>query len=150
MRRGFSMLTAIIFIVLVATIGAIALSFSSATVKQTSDLYLREQAELLLQSATEYALLAISGHNITANDNCLNTINAQFPKSGNDALFDINISIYYIGAGLPIGNAKCQKFSESNISYIDSNVTVIIDTIVQDHNISTEPIRLHRRTIQKP
>lgn len=155
MRKGFSLITAIVFMVLIATLSALALSFSSLNVKQTSDTYLREQAELLLQSSTEYALLAISAHEINAANGCLNTINAQFPKSGNDAIFDINISINYLGIGLPSKSAAkpCQKFSDNDIVTTDSNVTVIIDTVVStntDNNISTEPIRLHRRTIQKP
>ena len=153
MRKGFSLLTAIIFMVLVATLSALALSISALGVKQTSDTYLREQAELLVQSSTEYALLAISAHDIAANDNCLNTINAQYPNAGVNALFDINISVHYMGIGLPVGNVKCQRFSQTDINTTDSNVTVIIDTIVSttlDNNITTEPIRLHRRTIQKP
>ena len=153
MRRGFSMLTALIFMVLVATLGALALSLSTATVKQTSDLYLREQAELLVQSATEYALLAISGHAINTTNGCLNTINATYPTDGTDKLFDINISLYYLGVGLPNG---CRTFdgtigTPANIDTNDSNVTVMIDTIVSSADgVSTEPIRLHRRTIQKP
>ena len=149
MRRGFSMLTALIFMVLVATLGALALSLSTATVKQTSDLYLREQAELLVQSATEYALLAISGHAINTTNGCLNTINATYPTDGTDKLFDINISLYYLGVGLPNG---CRTIgTPANIYTNDSNVTVMIDTIVSSADgISLEPIRLHRRTIQKP
>jgi hypothetical protein len=61
--------------------------------KKTSDLYLREQAELLVQSGTEYALLAISGHDFSTT--CLNTINVQYPNSGTNAIFDINITLYY-------------------------------------------------------
>ena len=144
------MLTALIFIVLIATLGALALSLSTATVKQTSDLYLREQAELLVQSATEYALLAISGHTINTTNGCLNTINATYPTDGADKLFDINISLYYMGNGLPEG---CQTLTRNlnNITTTDSNITVVIDTIVSTADgISTEPIRLHRRTIQKP
>ena len=139
------MLTALIFIVLIATLGALALSLSTATVKQTSDLYLREQAELLVQSATEYALLAISGHAINTTNGCLNTINATYEN-----IFDINISLYYMGNGLPSG---CQTLTgnSNNITTTDSNITVVIDTIVSTADgISTEPIRLHRRTIQKP
>lgn len=146
MKKGFSLLTAIIFMVLVATIGALALSFSTFSVKQTRDLYLREQAELLLQSGTEFALLAISGHEINATNGCLNYINTSYPET-TPPLFNINISINYIGNGLPTSNCN---ILDNNISTIDSNITVIIDTIVQDHNVSTEPIRLHRRTIQKP
>ena len=63
-------------------------------------------------------------------------------------LFDINITINYIGNGLPA--AGCTILGDNLLVTADSNVTVIIDTIVTDHNVSTEPIRLHRRTIQKP
>ncbi len=146
MRKGFSLITAIIFIVLVSTIAALALSFSTFSTKQTSDLFLREQAELLVQSGTEYALLAISGHDINTTNGCLNAINAQYPQAGAAAIFDINITINYMGSGLPAG---CNILSNT-VATSDSNMTVIIDTIVTDHNLSTEPIRLHRRTIQKP
>lgn len=152
MRKGFSMITAIIFMILVATLGALALSLSTTTTKQTSDLFLREQAELLLQSSAEYALLAISGHEINATNGCLNTININYPAT--NTLFDINITINYLGNGLPAG---CMTFdglttglSSSNIDTNESNRTVILDIVVRDHNLSTEPIRLHRRTIQKP
>lgn len=147
MRKGFSLITAIVFMILVATLGALALSLSNLSTKQTSDLYLREQAELLAQSATEYALLAISGHDFTAN--CLNTINSTYTQDGATTLFDINISLYYLGNGLP---ANCSTLTNNlnNIDTNDSNRTVIIDTFVTDRNLSTEHIRIHRRTIQKP
>lgn len=147
MRRGFSMITAIVFMILVATLGALAISLSNLSTKQTSDLYLREQAELLAQGATEYALLAISGHDFTAN--CLNTINSTYTQDGVTILFDINVTLYYLGNGLP---ANCNTLTNNlnNIDTNDSNRTVIIDTFVTDRNLSTEPIRIHRRTIQKP
>ncbi len=153
MRKGFSLITAIIFIVLVATIAALALSFSTFSTKQTSDLFLREQAELLVQSGTEYALLAISGHDINTTNGCLNAINAQYPQAGATAMFDINVTINYLGRGLAsASNNNCNILSDL-VATDDSNITVIIDTIVStttDNNISTEPIHLHRRTIQKP
>ncbi len=140
MRKGFSLLTAIIFLVLIATISAISISLSTQTVKQTTDIYLKNQAELLLRSGTEFALLAMSGHNY--NSSCLNDINMTYSNQ-----FDINVSIMYIGKGLPSG---CQTL-DNNISTADSNRTVIIDTFVSTKaDITTEPIRLHRRTIQKP
>ena len=140
MRKGFSLITAIIFLVLIATISALSIALSTQSVKQTSDIYLKSQAELLLRSGTEYALLAMSGHNY--NNSCLNSINMTYNNQ-----FDINVSIMYIGKGLPAG---CQTL-DNNISTTDSNRTVIIDTIVStEANIATEPIRLHRRTIQKP
>jgi len=137
------MITAIVFMILVATLGALALSLSTSTVKQTSDLYLREQAELLLQSSAEYTLLAISGHDFTSE--CLNNIHINYPAT--NKLFDIDISINYLGSNLPAG---CQRFTTNDIDTNESNLTVILDIVVTDNNLSTEPIRLHRRTIQKP
>jgi len=137
------MITAIVFMILVATLGALALSLSTSTVKQTSDLYLREQAELLLQSSAEYTLLAISGHDFTSE--CLNNIHINYPAT--NKLFDIDISINYLGSNLPAG---CQRFTTNDIDTNESNLTVILDITVTDNNLSTEPIRLHRRTIQKP
>lgn len=153
MRSGFSLITAIIFIVLVATLSMLALSLSSFSTKQTSDLFLREQAELLLQSGTEFALLAISGHEINATSGCLNQINSQYPEAEDNALFDINITIHYMGNGLNTASGgNCNLLSDT-VDTNESNVTVIIDTIVETtpaNSISAEPIRLHRRTIQKP
>lgn len=148
MRKGFSMITAIIFMVLVATIGALALSLASATVKQTSDVYLKEQAELLAQSSTEYALLAISAHDFSVN--CLNSISANYKPDGVTTLFDIQISLYYLGSSLPT-NCSTLSSNLNNIATNDSNRTVLIDTVVSSAiGVSTEPIRLHRRTLQKP
>ena len=120
MKRGFTLITAIIFIVLIATIAALSLSFSTFSTKQTSDLYLREQAELLLQSGTEFALLAISGHDIVANNNCINTITAQYPQAGANALFDITVSLSYIGNGLPDG-CNTYRFGGGSGKYWISN-----------------------------
>lgn len=144
MKKGFSLITAVLFLVLVATLGALALSLSTQTTKQTADLYLKEQAELLVQSGTEYALLALSAHD-HSNDGCVETIDISY-----ETLFDINISLRYFGSGLPTG-CPTPSGVENNISTAESNMTVMIDTYVTSKDgIATEPIRLHRRTIQKP
>jgi cytochrome bd-type quinol oxidase subunit 2 len=139
MRKAFGLLTAIMFIVLVATIGALALSFSTQTNKQTSDAYLKAQAELLSYSATEYALLALSGHKISSN--CIEKISANY----ND--FKIYVTFKYIGNNLP-----CTTLAGANaIATPYSNVTVLMDTIIEfNATIGNEPIRIHRRTLQKP
>lgn len=144
MKKGFSLITAIIFILLVATLGALALSLSAQSAKQTGDLYLKTQAELLARSATEYALLAISAHEINATTGCLNEINATY---GNPNMFNINVDIKYFGRGLPVA---CDTLA-NNVQERESNITVMIDTYVEANNtISSEPIRFHRRTLQRP
>jgi len=145
MKKGFSLLTAVIFLVVVATISMLALSLSTQSAKQTTDDYLKVQAELLAKSGTEFALLAMSGHDYSAN--CLNSLDIKYPTNTANYTRDINITIHYLGNGLPTG---CNSYA-NNIATSDSNRTVIIDTIVTTNpNIATESIRLHRRTIQKP
>ena len=143
MKKGFSLLTAILFLVLVATISVLALSLSTQSAKQTTDIFLKTQAEILAKSSTEYALLAMSGHDYSSN--CLETINATY-----DNMFDINISIRYIGNGITCANPSTHIL-DNTINTSDSNRTVIIDTIVSTQDgIASEPIRIHRRSIQKP
>jgi len=142
MRKGFSLLTAILFLVLIATISALSISLSTSSVKQTSDVKLKSQAELLLRSGTEYAMLAMSGYDY--NTSCLEKVNMTY-----DNIYDINVSIMYIGNGITCNDTAHILSNDINTS--DSNRTVIIDTVVTlKSNITTEPIRLHRRTIQKP
>ena len=59
MRRGFTLIAAIFFVVIASSICMLALSIASTSVKQNSEIYLREQSELVARAATEYAMLAI-------------------------------------------------------------------------------------------
>ena len=144
MRKSVALISAIFFIVLMATLLILALSFSTQTSKQSADIYTKEQLELLSMSGTEFALLAISGHERNTTSKCVENINMRYPKT--DPRYDINISIYYIGKQLP---CNPNHILSNNIDTIESNGTVIIDTVVTNLQ-SDEPIRYHRRTIQKP
>ncbi len=144
MRRGFTLLSAIFLMVLVATLMVLAFSLSSQTAKQTGDIYLQEQAQLLARSSTEFALLAISGHDNSAD--CIEQINLNYPQGA--PIFDINLTLYYIGNGL-----KCNTdhILDNTIATNESNGTVLIDTLVSYTDPTTgEPVRFTRRTIQKP
>ena len=142
MRRGFTLLSAIFLMVLVATLMVLSFSLSTQTAKQTGDIYLQEQGQLLARSATEFALLAISGHDNSKD--CIENINLNYPKGA--PVFDINMTLYYIGNGLP-----CNHLLANDIETAESNGTVLIDTIVSYTDPGTnETVRFHRRTIQKP
>ncbi len=150
MRRAFSLMTAIIFLVIIATFGALSLSLSNQGAKQVGDIYLNAQAELLAQSATEFAVLSVTAHDINATNNCINHIDISYPDSGDKALFNIDVEIYYLGKDLP---PDCNTSSPGS-NYVetkDSNLSIIVDTYVTSvKGIGTEPIRFHRRTIQRP
>ncbi len=147
MRKGFGLLVAILIMMTVALLMTMMISYSTSSVKSTIDLYLKEQAEILTRNATEYTLLAISGHNNT--QNCIEEINATYP-SATAPTHHIHVNVWYIGDGIPV---SCSHILENNITTADSNLTAIIDVVVsvdQARTGITEPIRLHRRTIQKP
>lgn len=151
-RRGMAMIMAIIMILVLGGIMAAVISMTSQTTKRTTDVYLHEQAILLTRSATEYAMLAVSGHNHNpvaagGTNNCINTINAQYPSAANP-MFDITVNLQYIGFGSVTG--ACNDFI-TDVQTPDSNGSILMDVIVTsspDLNL-TEPIRYHRRTMQK-
>ncbi len=100
MRRGFTLITAIIIMITIATLMTLMITLSTASVKSTTDIYLKEQAELLTRSATEYTLLALSGHN--HNQNCLENLHLFYPDATSPS-HEANVSIWYIGRDLPSG-----------------------------------------------
>ncbi len=149
-RGGFAMIMAIILIVVLSTIMAIMLELTQKTTKETTNLYLKEQAVLLAKSATELALLEISGYDRNATIGgkpaikCLSHINAVYPKAA--PIFDINTTIRYIGL-------NCSKKDSNYIKTIDtpeSNGSVLIDTsVTSTPGTSIQTIRYFRRTLQK-
>ena len=150
-RNGVAMLLAIAFLLVTAVLMAIMINMTAQTTKRTGDIYFQEQAHLLAKSATEFTLLAISGHDRDAND-CITNINIQYPQAGAQAIFDINTTIRYIGlAGLG-GTCAGTNSLVDNIITPESNGTILIDTYVTTTaNVNlTEPVRFHRRTMQKP
>jgi len=144
MRSGFALLSAIFLMLLIGILMALSFSLSSQTTKQTGQLYLQEQGQLLAKSATEFALLAISGHDNTAD--CVEQINLRYPQGA--PMYDINMTLYYIGSGLP---CNANHLLANDILTDESNGTVMIDTFVSYRDPETnETIRFHRRTLQKP
>lgn len=143
------MFTAIAFLLIMATIMGLMLSMTAQSTKRGVDLYFQEQAHLLAKSATEYAMLAISGHDRVLNDNCVNQVNSQYL-----GIYDINTTIRYIGfpATVYTTGDGCNRYI-GDISTPESNGTVLIDVYVTLDAAAagtTEDIRFHRRTMQKP
>lgn len=144
------MVMAIWILVAMTSMMALMLSFSSQTLNQTTAIHTKEQAQLLSKSATEYALLAISGHDRTVSGSCINHINATYSPGGINQ-FDINTTIRYIGLGA-LGGTCDDLPGADNINTLESEGTIIIDTYVtsKTQSLSDPIIRYHRRTIQKP
>ena len=156
-RSGFAMIMAIFFMIVIATLLSYMLSTTTETAQRTTNTYVNEQAQLLAKSATEYAILRVSGHDRSALG-CLQGFNSEYYGSGGgtDPLFDITVTMNYFG----FGNACAPLFVDSqpvtkNIGSIDtpeSNGTMMIDVYVTNNPVGLdlpEPISYHRRTLQK-
>lgn len=154
MRNGFSLVTAIFFMVLVATIATLALSISATTAKHTTDIFLREQAELLAQSATEIAVSRILGTTTAVAPQPLSAANCYtldansrriiqnepFPDN-RSPLFRVTVNVVSV-----IGNINgCG----TAINTPTSAGTVVLDVFVDSVDRTNFPVRFHRRTIQK-
>lgn len=148
-KKGIAMIISIAFLIITAVLMSIMVKMTALTTKRTADVFFQEQAYLLAKSATEFALLAISAHDRDAHG-CITNINIQYPTSGAQAIYDINTTIRYIGFNSYAGTCSTNSFIDE-ISTSESNGTVIIDTYVTTStNVNiTEPVRFHRRTMQK-
>ena len=157
-RKAFSMLTAIVVIVLMATVAMLVMSMSAKLVKETTAQYQREQAVLLANSYTEYAVLAVTGNNRTVN--CLETIKgtvgdatALDPNNG----YRIRTHIAYIGiddATDPTGISKCAGTRILGTVPVgsDTPLTIIVDAYVDYKDLDNPDgpnMTYHKRTVQK-
>jgi len=147
-RRGFAMIMAIFIVLLVAAGGALLLSNTTIGAKGVSDGYLHAQAELLAESATEFAVMRAQGFDTAASGHCLEnltitTYNANGASAGNE-MFDINVSMSY-------SSGQTQPANCTNWVAVDPSLPtmILVDVAVTDHNLSTEPIRVFKRSWQK-
>ena len=129
------MLMAIIFIVVLGTIGSIMMYFSSMTLKQTSDNYISTQGELYAKSATEFAIQALESRDYK-NNKCINKIDI------NTTLYEINMTFHYFLTDCSNCDGNC-----SVITTKESNGTVMINTYVKS---KVDNIKYFRQTLQKP
>lgn len=96
MKKGFSLILAIIFILLVASIGALSMAISSSSAKTSVNLFIHEQAKLLADGAAEYAIMKVQQNNFATT--CVDEIEIKYPNEDSPT-FKANISITYIGDG---------------------------------------------------
>lgn len=136
MKKGFSLLLSIIFMIVMAFIGIMVMEFSASTSHHVSESFLDTKANLALRSATEYAILAIQGHDFKKG--LINEININYP------LFNANVKIYYFLTNCPTRSKNCIK-----INTADTNATVLLYTTVTSKNSSFH-IRKVKITLQNP
>ena len=152
MKKGFSLIMAIFFVMLIATLGMMSLSLSSKIVKQSGDVYLKEQAELYAMSATSLAVLDMQGTDYS--NECLTEKTYDFGDG-----FSATVNIFYLDNDMPRCNSSdksSNSINKNNMGLKDVNGNdagyynvALIDVMVQNTD-GIEPVRFHRRTVQRP
>ena len=148
MKKGFSLIAAIFFIILISTIALTSLSIATMSAREAPNILLNQQAELLARSATEYAIM-----NIQQNDydkgcpDSVKEINLNYPSKS--PIFNVKVQIYYL-------NSALKRFCGDNVISStaltgDDKFASIIDVRVASvGNIGSAPIKFSRRTLQIP
>ena len=143
MRKGFTLIAAIFFVVIASSICMLALSIATTSVRQNSEIYLREQSELVARAATEYAVLAVLSNDFyKAGAVCIgdknNPIKGEFGE-----LFTFEVFVKYFGdMGVCSGDAVA-------VTGLNQG-TVLLDVFVSSKpGKATNPINFHKRTLQK-
>lgn len=151
-RSGFAMILAIFVVVLIALGGVMLLNRVSIGVKAVEDNYIRTQAELLAESATEFAVMRAQDFN-TSGGNCLNQLYITVQDStGIHNVYDVTVNLQYSFSGAKPNN-QCNTLDENTSGIITNHgAMVLVDTEVKTSvgaNLSTEPIRIFKRSWQK-
>ncbi len=100
MKRGFGLWQAIMIILLISGLMIVVLKYAAVSSKHIQNSFVREQSELLLNSAIEIALLDISFYDKKANAKLLSESNIQsISKRGVTYNAHVDITKYYLQEG---------------------------------------------------
>lgn len=151
LRKAFSLVTSLVIIVLMATVGIFVMNLSGKIVKSTVNQYQHEQAELYAKSYSEYAILAVTGNDrsIDCVENISGTIGT--PTDGNG--YRVRTRIAYITNGtVDTSNCSTTRVLSTGVTEPSTPLTIIVDSYVdfKDPDNSAGPwMTVHRRTVQK-
>lgn len=142
------MLTAIFVLLIMASISVFVLSYSNKGVKATTLQYQRAQALLYAKSYTEFAILAVTGHNRASN--CIKDIQKTIGNI-NQGGYKIRTYISYIGPASEIGTCPNTRKLSTNVTTPETPLTLIIDSYVsyKDPDNTSQTFTVHLRTVQK-
>lgn len=149
-KKAFSMVMAIVTIVIMASLTALIMGITGKTIKATTQQYQKEQAALLSRSYTELALLYVSSYDRTGGD-CLENISAHFGPAYPNG-YDIEANIHYIGQESSLVGCASAITKLSGVSGFDQTMSIIIDVHVHYRDLDdplNRNINFHRRSLQK-
>lgn len=164
MRPAFSMILAIIFIVVIATLGMLSLQLSAQSAKQTEHVFLREQADLLAMNAAELAVLTMQQNPYvgTNQGNWIRNIEICYPVAcipqNNQWLLKATVQINYMAfrnlngviPALNNANNHAANIKAKKADVTNDNIAMLNITVENNRALIRDRIRIFRSTIQRP
>jgi hypothetical protein len=164
MRRAFSMMMAVVVMVVMLGVSAMVFSLSNKVVFATTTQYHKEQAILLAKSYTEYTLMAVTANlGTTGGTTCLNGVRGDIEGialggvAGGDVEsgmgYRVETRVSYIGNGL-----NCTNVLNTAAITRNGSPSIVIDVYVSYRDTSMHQsntsypspwMTYHRRTLQK-
>ena len=153
-RNGFVLIAAVFMMLAISFLLLRMMSATAESSQRTINDYIHEQAILITYAATEEAVLAVSGRDRVANG-CIQTISGSFPA--NNPILTYTTRIRYIWTAAQAATLTAAGQAATCTGYIDNLSTpetggsMLVDVYVQDDSSLglNEPVRYHRRTLQK-
>jgi len=146
LRKGIGLISTLIILLLVATLTVMVLKISFISISHVSDTYMKERAELFMQSAIENALLAIEGYKRNTTNKCLQTMHFV----DENKRFEANVTVlkYYC---YNLDNCPCDNAVKIETDKSHGNVLlkVIVNSISSPKN-NNKKIRIEKITLQRP
>jgi Tfp pilus assembly protein PilX len=136
LKKAFSLYYTLVFLIIMALVGTMIMQFSAYSTRHTARSFLDTKAELLLRSATEYAIMALQARNYKT-DGRLNEITINYPD------FVAKIRFHYFCTDCTT-STDCSKIDTK-----ETNMSTLIYVSVTSINPSFH-IRKTRITLQNP
>lgn len=140
---------AIFILLLLAGLSVVTLQYAKIKAHHYADNYVKEQAKLFAQSALEAAILHI--HGVKRDGKCVAPFSFKDPKNRYEA--NVSVLYYYISdknaSDIDPSDPTCQNRVRI-IQTPESNGYVVIDLVVHSINGNTAPVRIHKRSLQRP
>ena len=143
MRQGVGIWQAIMMILIVSWMMIVALKYASISARHTADSYVKEQAELYLNSSIEKALLEISAFDRSGGE-CYDSYSDSISNHGKNFSVDITMQRYFLY------NETCSNVDYSTVTTSESHGMVIMDVEVNASIDGVLTTRILRRTLQRP
>ena len=145
MKKAFGLISAIIVLLLIATLMVAVVKFAFISVKHTSDSYLIQRAQLFMQSSIENAIMAIEGYERSSD--CLKNIHFI----DENQMFEANITILryycYDKNDCPCGDLNKSIKTDKSHGYV--LMRVVVESNTSNPRVDKK-IRLMTTTLQRP